>query len=98
MPGAMPSIDYYKRKAATAVQRLAEAEAALAQASNTIKMVEAINADRACLISITRDNRRIKFTFVRNGQLTTIETMGTWDDDVDGWQRELLHRQGTNDG
>ncbi|QWY83200.1 hypothetical protein [Rhizobium phage RHph_X2_24] len=42
------------------------------------------------LIAIERDGRVNKFTFIRNGQQLTIETMGLLSDDVNRWKKELL--------
>jgi hypothetical protein len=72
--------------------RALAAEAALISASRQLDGIEAIQADRAALVSITRDGAVLKFTFVRNGELTVCETYGTLDQDVPGWRRALLER------
>lgn len=93
----MPSIDYYKRKCDRLTKERDAAVAALRQVNDRIAFamvqidaIEAAAANRATLISIERNNRKIKFTFHRNNHLTTIETYGTWDDDVESWNKELL--------
>lgn len=45
---------------------------------------------RATLESVDTNGRRIIFRFQRNGKFYTIEAMGTWDDDIEGWRRDLL--------
>ena len=51
---------------------------------------EAALNDSARLISLTREGRVIRFRFRRNNQLYDVQCMGTWDDDVDQWQQDLL--------
>jgi phosphoribosylaminoimidazole-succinocarboxamide synthase len=70
--------------------RAQAAEAAAAQAKELLEGLALRLEDRAALISIVRDGRKLRFGFVRNGKLTYVECMGTWDDDVDAWKRELL--------
>lgn len=60
------------------------------EAERKLAETTAIARDRAALISIVRTGRVIRFGFVRNGQMTFIEMMGTWDDDVDAWRAALL--------
>lgn len=44
---------------------------------------------KACrLISIARNGRTNIWTFARNDQTFIIETMGTWADDVERWQKQ----------
>lgn len=86
----------WKQRAIAAEAQLAAATVALTEANEQLKGLQLTLADRAALISITRNGRMNRFMFVRNGQLLTIETMGTWDDDVDGWKKQLLER--TDDG
>jgi hypothetical protein len=42
------------------------------------------------LVAITRTGRLIKFTFVRNHAVYTIETMGLLSDDTEQWKKDLL--------
>lgn len=82
----------WKARAIAAETQLAIANTALALATEQLEGLELRLADRAALISIERNGRINRFLFVRNGQLLTIETMGTWDDDVEGWKKQLLER------
>ena len=70
--------------------RIKELNEALEIARQQLAAIELLQRDRACLISITREDRINRFTFVRNGQLTTIETYSMMDDNVTGWKRDLL--------
>ena len=45
---------------------------------------------RAHLIGITRNGRKVQFTFVRAGRLTICEFFGTMDNDIESWKHELL--------
>ncbi len=45
---------------------------------------------RAYLVSIQRTGRLNKFTFMRNGSLEVIETMGLISDDLTVWKDKLL--------
>jgi hypothetical protein len=74
-------------------QRALEAEAALAtgaQAAEELQGVLAKLHDRPVLINIDREGRRNRFTFIRNNQAYVIETVGTWDDDLATWKKDLL--------
>lgn len=44
---------------------------------------------RATLTSIHRDGRRIVFTFAKNGEIHRISAIGSWDDDIEAWNRLL---------
>lgn len=65
-------------------------EAQLTALNEQLQGIELRFAEQASLISIVRDGRKIRFNFTRHGNLYSIEVMGTWDDDVDGWKRALL--------
>lgn len=86
----------FKRSPSTAQQlvetaaKLAASEEALKIATDCIDMLEKRMNERAAIISIVRDGRKIRFGFVRNQQLIYIETVGMWSDDVDGWKQQLL--------
>jgi hypothetical protein len=74
---------------------VAEAEAAtlrttIAQIQQQLYGVELRFKERAALMSITRKGRTTRFIFIRNGEMIPVETIGTWDDDVDGWKKRLL--------
>ncbi len=45
---------------------------------------------RPFLISIERNKRVNRFTFVRDGNLVTIETMGLISDNIKDWKDKLL--------
>lgn len=46
--------------------------------------------DKAYLASIEREGRENVFTFVRNGNISQIRTMGLLSDDLPAWKEELL--------
>lgn len=80
-----------EKKAVFAALELAKAnceqlEAALEQA---IAANEALQK-RAFIIGIDRQQRMNKFTFMRNGELHQIETMGLISDDIRDWKEKLL--------
>lgn len=81
---------YWKRRYERAEAARLKAVAAASQALQTICEVEQRLDDRATLINIDRNGRKIRFTFVRNKQLTVIETFGTWGDNIDEWRKALL--------
>lgn len=80
----------WKQRALEAEVQLTIANAALDEAREHLAGVELRFKERAALVSIARQGRVNKFTFLRNNVLTTIETIGTWDDDVAAWKRALL--------
>ena len=88
----------WQERAVLAEAELAVLRAALEQADQRLKGIELLMADRAALVSIRRDGRMNKFTFVRNGELTVIETFGSWDDDPDRWRKILLDKRTPPDG
>jgi hypothetical protein len=47
-------------------------------------------ANHAFLVSIERQGRSNFFTFMRNGELIKIETMGLISDDIGQWRKDLL--------
>lgn len=83
----MPSPDYYKRKAERLAVELAETQRLLMVAQNDA-LIARTNAERASkrteLVAVERNGRVIKFTFMRNNQLTDIEAYGTWDQQIEG--------------
>lgn len=87
----------WKERAVLAEAQVAAQQAALEQAQQHLDGIELRMADRAVLISITKNGRMNKFTFVRNGIMTVIETYGSWDDDPDEWREKLLKKD-TPDG
>jgi hypothetical protein len=70
--------------------RAIAAEAALKVAQEGMEGFDLLMQQRASLVSITREGRYIRFMFMRNNRPTVIKVMGTWDDDVEGWKRELF--------
>jgi hypothetical protein len=88
----------WKERAVIAEAELATTQAALETAQQHLAGIELRFAERAALVSIARQGRINKFMFLRNGQLTTVECMGTWDDDVDGWKKALLEPLPPNEG
>lgn len=85
---------------ATAVDAFNRLNETIIDSERKLAEATAINRDRAALISIVREGRKLRFGFVRNGTLTFIETIGTWDDNVEAWREALLSpiKQGTTDG
>lgn len=71
-------------------RRAERAEAALAEISESIAGLELLQGERANLISITRNGRMNRWLFSRGTDLISIETVGSWDDDVDAWKHDLL--------
>lgn len=45
---------------------------------------------QARLLAIEQTGRLIKFTFIRDNIIHTIETYSTMSDDISAWKRELL--------
>lgn len=71
-------------------RRAERAEAALSDMRDTIDGLELLQGERATLISITRNGRMNRWLFTRGDSLVSIETVGSWDDDIDAWKRDLL--------
>jgi len=82
----------WKTRAIAAETENTMLRAALDTANEHLNGIELRFADRATLVSITREGRLNRFTFVRNGQLTIVETYSTMEDDLPGWKRALLER------
>lgn len=82
--------NYWRSRAEAAEASLAKVSQALDEASEHLAGVQHRFEEQAILISIVRDGRINRFNFTRNRQLYSIETMGIWDDDVEGWKRDLL--------
>lgn len=80
---------YWKRRAEKAETELAALKAATAE---IIAGIELMAKDRAVLIGITTKpkERANRFTFIRNDHLYQIDTMGTWNDNVAQWKKDLL--------
>lgn len=87
----------WQERAVLAEAELTATRVGLEAAQQHLDGIELRMADRAVLISITKNGRMNKFTFVRNGQMTVIETYGSWDDDPDEWREKLLKKD-TPDG
>lgn len=86
--GAKP-VDW-RTRALLAEAELATVRTALETATEHLQGVELRFRSRAALTNITREGRKLHFTFVRNGELHRVTAMGTWDDDVDQWKKDLL--------
>ena len=56
----------------------------------TVRGLELLQAERATLISITRNGRINRWLFARGNELIAIETIGSWDDDIEKWKTDLL--------
>jgi hypothetical protein len=80
----------WREIAAVQEAELATLRAALDLAREHLAGIELRMNERAALVSITRDGRKNNFTFVRRGEIFRITTVGTWDDDVAGWKRDLF--------
>lgn len=74
---------YWKRRAL-------EAEAALAQAHEAFDSLQKLVDSRAALVSITRKGRTARLLFIRNNELTAIETYVTMETDWNEIERKLL--------
>jgi len=81
---------YWRDMATTLQAQLDVTNAALETATEHLAGIELRFANRAALISLGRDGRKLNFTFVRNKELIRITAMGTWEDDLDQWKRELF--------
>lgn len=77
-----------RRKAAA--DKIAELERRLADAAEYLRGIEALNANRAVLVSISREGSANVFTFIRNGELHKVSTYRTMSDDVEGWKKALF--------
>ena len=71
-------------------RRAEKAEALLTDMRGQIDILEKLNAERASVISITRTGRMNRWLFSRGANLISIETVGTWEDDIDTWKEQLL--------
>jgi hypothetical protein len=67
-------------------KRAEAAEAALLEANARIDNLK----KHSYLVGITRNSRVNRWTFIREGDVFTIETIGSWDDNVESWQKDLL--------
>lgn len=74
---------YWRKRAETA-------EAALATATEAFESLQALVDNRAALVSITRKGRTARLLFIRNNDLTAIETYVTMDTDWNEIERKLL--------
>jgi hypothetical protein len=72
-------------------ERAERAEADLAKAREHLAGIELRLANRAVLVSLIRDKRKVRFVFERNGDLTQIEAYITLDQGWDELERRLLH-------
>jgi hypothetical protein len=82
--------DNWKTRALAAETALEIAQVGNRVAREELDGIQLRLANRAALISIARDGRALKFTFVRNGDVIVIETISTWSDDIDQWKKELF--------
>lgn len=67
-------------------KRALEAE----KAFRDLAEISAKQTQRATLLSIHRDGRRIVFTFAKNGEIHRISAIGSWDDDIEAWANLLI--------
>lgn len=72
------SLGKAKRRIAELEERLEE----LTRASETVR-------NRPYLIDIRREGRVNKFVFYKSGELHIIETIGVWNDNINGWKEML---------
>ncbi len=91
---------YWKRRAEKAEAALAERTEQLEALKEALDGMELRFKERAALMSIVREGRMIRFMFARYDQIHYIQVMGTWDDDLDQWKRDLLEpiNKGNTDG
>lgn len=82
-----------KRERAAALAMAEAAKAQIEQLEAALERAIAANealSKRAFIIGIDRQQRMNKFTFMRNGEVYQIETMGLISDDLPGWKKALL--------
>lgn len=74
--------------------RALAAEAALAEASERLTIIEQIMADRCALVSIAKDkgSPNARFSFVRNGTMTTVEVYAGYSLDIPQLRKTLLEK------
>ena len=80
----------WRNRALVAEAETATLRAALDIAQQELNGIQLRLKERAALVSLTREGRKLRFIFTRNNELITVEAIGTWDDDVDAWKRQLL--------
>lgn len=71
-------------------KRAEAAEANLAQATEAFDSLQKLVDNRAALVSITRKGRTARLLFIRNNDLTAIETYVTMETDWNEIERRLL--------
>lgn len=81
---------YWRKRAEAAELRLAEAQQKLEFYEAALEGMQRRYIERATLIDIRSENRRVFFTFTRNGEVYRIGAMGTWNDDIAGWKKSLI--------
>jgi hypothetical protein len=64
--------------------------ARIAEAERLLEMQAELIRSRAALLAIETEGRTLKFVFVRDGKMITVETMSLLSADVPGWRRDLL--------
>jgi hypothetical protein len=87
--GSVKAIDW-RTRALLAEAELKTVRVALDSATEHLAGIELRFASRAALVSLTREGRINRFTFLRNGQMFRIETMGLLSDDWNQWKKDLL--------
>ncbi len=75
--------------------RIKELEYALIDARNGLAGALRLQRERAALISAVRNGRYITLTFVRNGELTSVEFYATTDVDINALNKTLLGKSDT---
>ncbi len=81
---------YWRKRAQAAEAQLAEAKDRLVFANAALDGMKRRFDERAALISIRREGRRIFFTFARAGEIIRVDALGTWNDDVELWKKLLI--------
>lgn len=91
---------YWKRRAEQLAIDLAARDEQLESLKQALDGMELRFKERAALMSIVREGRMIRFMFARDDKLHFIQMLGTWDDDLDQWKRDLLEpiNKGNNNG
>lgn len=81
---------YWRRRAEAAEMALAECKDRLTFAQAALQGMKHRFEQRTVLVSITRENRRIIFTFARRNEIHQISAIGTWNDDLTEWKKLLI--------
>lgn len=80
----------WQARAIAAEEAVKQVGALLDIAREELQGIQLRLADRAALMSMVQDGRKVKLVFVRNGELTQIEVYRTMGDDWNAIEQRLL--------